>query len=108
MAMEASQEEIFGPVAMLYRFRDEAEAVRLANDTPYGLAAYFYSRDLARVWRVAEKLQFGMVGIKEGLISTAEAPFGCFKESGRGREGTKYGIHHFIEIQYLRPCGIAL
>lgn len=107
MSMEASQEEIFGPVAMLYRFKDEAEAIRLANDTPYGLAAYFYSRDIARVWRVAEKLQYGMVGINEGLISTAEAPFGGVKESGMGREGSKYGIDSFIEIKYLCLGGIA-
>lgn len=107
MAMAASQEEIFGPVAMLYRFRDEAEAVRLANDTPYGLAAYFYSRDIARVWRVAERLQYGMVGINEGLISTAEAPFGGVKESGMGREGSKYGIDSFVEIKYLCFGGIA-
>ena len=107
MAMEASQEEIFGPVAMLYRFKDEAEAIRLANDTPYGLAAYFYSRDIARVWRVAERLQYGMVGINEGLISTAEAPFGGVKESGMGREGSKYGIDSFIEIKYLCLGGIS-
>lgn len=106
MTMEASQEEIFGPVAMLYRFTDEAEAIRLANDTPYGLAAYFYSRDIGRVWRVAEQLQYGMVGINEGLISTAEAPFGGVKESGIGREGSKYGIDSFVEIKYLCLGGI--
>lgn len=104
--MACAQEEIFGPVATLFRFRDEAEAVRLANDTPYGLAAYFYSRDIGRVWRVAEKLEYGIVGINEGLISTAEAPFGGVKESGFGREGSKYGIDSFIEVKYLCFGGV--
>jgi succinate-semialdehyde dehydrogenase/glutarate-semialdehyde dehydrogenase len=104
--MDSAQEEIFGPVALLYRFKDEAEAIRLANDTPYGLAAYFYSRDIGRVWRVAEKLEYGMVGINEGLISTAEAPFGGVKESGQGREGSKYGIDSFIELKYLCFGGV--
>ena len=104
--MDSAQEEIFGPVALLYRFKDEAEAIRLANDTPYGLAAYFYSRDIGRVWRVAEQLEYGMVGINEGLISTAEAPFGGVKESGHGREGSKYGIDSFIELKYLCFGGV--
>jgi succinate-semialdehyde dehydrogenase/glutarate-semialdehyde dehydrogenase len=105
-AMDSAQEEIFGPVALVYKFRDEAEAIRLANDTPYGLAAYFYSRDIGRVWRVAEKLEYGMVGINEGLISTAEAPFGGIKESGHGREGSKYGIDSFVEVKYLCFGGV--
>lgn len=104
--MDSAQEEIFGPVALLYRFKDEAEAIKLANDTPYGLAAYFYSRDIGRVWRVAEQLEYGMVGINEGLISTAEAPFGGVKESGQGREGSKYGIDSFIELKYLCFGGV--
>jgi succinate-semialdehyde dehydrogenase/glutarate-semialdehyde dehydrogenase len=104
--MACAQEEIFGPVAVLFRFKDEAEAIRLANDTPYGLAAYFYSRDIGRVWRVAEKLEYGIVGINEGLISTAEAPFGGVKESGTGREGSKYGIDSFVEIKYLCFGGV--
>jgi succinate-semialdehyde dehydrogenase/glutarate-semialdehyde dehydrogenase len=104
--MACAQEEIFGPVAVLFRFRDEDEAIRIANDTPYGLAAYFYSRDIGRVWRVAEKLHYGIVGINEGLISTAEAPFGGWKESGMGREGSKYGVESFIEIKYLCLGGV--
>ena len=104
--MASAQEEIFGPVALLYRFKDEADAIRLANDTPYGLAAYFYSRDIGRVWRVAERLEYGMVGINEGLISTAEAPFGGIKESGHGREGSKYGIDSFVEVKYLCFGGV--
>ncbi|HEX6959252.1 MAG TPA: NAD-dependent succinate-semialdehyde dehydrogenase [Ferrovibrio sp.] len=104
--MACAQEEIFGPVAVLFRFKDEAEAIKLANDTPYGLAAYFYSRDIGRVWRVAEKLHYGIVGINEGLISTAEAPFGGMKESGMGREGSKYGIDSFVEIKYLCLGGV--
>ena len=104
--MDCAQEEIFGPVAVLFRFRDEDEAIRIANGTPYGLAAYFYSRDIGRVWRVAEKLHYGIVGINEGLISTAEAPFGGMKESGMGREGSKYGVDSFIEIKYLCLGGV--
>jgi succinate-semialdehyde dehydrogenase/glutarate-semialdehyde dehydrogenase len=105
-AMACAQEEIFGPVAVLFRFKDEADAIRLANDTPYGLAAYFYSRDVGRAWRVAEKLEYGIVGINEGLISTAEAPFGGVKESGMGREGSKYGVDSFVEIKYLCFGGV--
>lgn len=104
--MDCAQEEIFGPVAVLFRFKDEDEAIRIANGTPYGLAAYFYSRDVGRVWRVAEKLHYGIVGINEGLISTAEAPFGGMKESGMGREGSKYGVDSFIEIKYLCLGGV--
>ncbi|MEO5338248.1 MAG: NAD-dependent succinate-semialdehyde dehydrogenase [Magnetospirillum sp. WYHS-4] len=104
--MACASEEIFGPVAPLYRFADEAEAIRLANDTPYGLAAYFYSRDVGRVWRVAEALEYGIVGINEGLVSTEVAPFGGFKESGIGREGSRYGIEEFLELKYVCLGGI--
>jgi succinate-semialdehyde dehydrogenase/glutarate-semialdehyde dehydrogenase len=105
--MAVAREETFGPVAPLFRFRTEAEAIGLANDTEFGLAAYFYGRDIARVWRVAEALEYGIVGINTGLISTEVAPFGGMKESGLGREGSKYGMHEFIEIKYLCFGGIA-
>jgi succinate-semialdehyde dehydrogenase/glutarate-semialdehyde dehydrogenase len=104
--MLLAREEIFGPVAPLFRFTDEADAIRLANDTEYGLAAYFYARDLGRVWRVAEALEYGMVGINEGLISTEVAPFGGVKESGIGREGSRYGIEEYLEIKYLLMGGL--
>ena len=104
--MAIAQEEIFGPVATLFRFKSEADAVRLANDTEYGLAAYFYARDIGRVWRVAEALEYGIVGINEGIISTEVAPFGGMKESGIGREGSKYGIEDFLEMKYLAMGGI--
>ncbi|WP_114836022.1 NADP-dependent succinate-semialdehyde dehydrogenase (plasmid) [Agrobacterium tumefaciens] len=94
-------EEIFGPVAPVFRFDTEQEAIRLANNTQFGLAAYFYGRDIARVWRVAEALEYGIVGINEGLISTEVAPFGGVKESGNGREGSKYGMDDYLEIKYL-------
>ncbi len=90
----------------LYRLGTEAEAVKLANDTEFGLAAYFYSRDIGRIWRVAEALEYGMVGINGGIISTEIAPFGGVKESGIGREGSKYGIEEFLEVKYLWMCGI--
>jgi succinate-semialdehyde dehydrogenase / glutarate-semialdehyde dehydrogenase len=105
--MAVAREETFGPVAPLFRFRTEAEAVALANDTEFGLAAYFYGRDVARVWRVAEALEYGIVGINTGLISTEVAPFGGVKESGLGREGSKYGIDEFVEVKYLCFGGIA-
>jgi succinate-semialdehyde dehydrogenase/glutarate-semialdehyde dehydrogenase len=101
-----SCEETFGPVAGIARFESEEEAVRQANDTPYGLAAYFYSRDLGRVWRVSEALEYGIVGINTGLISTEVAPFGGMKESGIGREGSKYGIDEWLELKYLCMGGI--
>ncbi|MFN9781202.1 MAG: NAD-dependent succinate-semialdehyde dehydrogenase [Alphaproteobacteria bacterium] len=104
--MPIAQEEIFGPVATLFRFNTEADAIRLANDTEYGLAAYFYARDIGRVWRVAEALEYGIVGINEGIISTEVAPFGGMKESGIGREGSKYGIEDFLEVKYLAMGGI--
>lgn len=99
--MKISKEEVFGPVAPIFRFRTEEEAITMANDTEYGLASYFYTTDVARCWRVAEALEYGMVGINEGLISTEVAPFGGIKESGFGREGSKYGMDYFMEIKYL-------
>jgi succinate-semialdehyde dehydrogenase/glutarate-semialdehyde dehydrogenase len=100
------REETFGPVAPVFRFKTEEEAIRLANDTEFGLAAYFYGCDIGRVWRVAEALEYGIVGINEGLISTEVAPFGGVKESGNGREGSKYGIEDYLEIKYLCMGGI--
>ena len=102
-----AREETFGPVAPLFRFTSEAEAIVLANDTEFGLAAYFYGRDINRVWRVAEALEYGIVGINTGIISTEVAPFGGVKESGLGREGSKYGIEEFLEIKYLCIGGIS-
>lgn len=99
-------EETFGPVAPLFKFSTEKEAIELANDTPFGLASYFYSRDLARVFRVAEALEYGIVGINEGLISTPEAPFGGVKQSGLGREGGHYGIEEYLEIKYMALGGL--
>jgi succinate-semialdehyde dehydrogenase/glutarate-semialdehyde dehydrogenase len=96
-----SCEETFGPVAGVARFETEDEAIRLANDTPYGLASYFYSRDIGRIWRVSEALEYGILGINTGVISTEVAPFGGVKESGIGREGSKYGIDEWLEIKYL-------
>ena len=104
--MALANEEIFGPVATLFRFNTEEDAIRLANDTEYGLAAYFYSRDLGRVFRVAEALEYGILGINEGIISTEVAPFGGMKESGIGREGSKYGIEDYLEIKYLALGGL--
>lgn len=104
--MKLFTEEIFGPVAPLYRFSTEEEAVRMANDTEFGLASYFYSRDIGRICRVAEGLEYGMVGINEGVISNEMAPFGGVKESGQGREGSKYGIGDYLEIKYLCLGGI--
>jgi succinate-semialdehyde dehydrogenase/glutarate-semialdehyde dehydrogenase len=105
-AMKITREETFGPVAPLYRFKTEDELLRLANDTEYGLAAYFYSRDIGRVWRVAEGIEAGIIGINVGIISTEVAPFGGMKESGIGREGSKYGIEEFLEVKYLCMGGI--
>ncbi|WOK05132.1 NAD-dependent succinate-semialdehyde dehydrogenase [Imperialibacter roseus] len=99
--MIISREEVFGPVAPVFRFKTEEEAIRIANDTDFGLASYFYSRDVGRCWRVAEALETGMVGINEGMISTEVAPFGGVKQSGIGREGSKYGMDYFMEIKYL-------
>jgi succinate-semialdehyde dehydrogenase/glutarate-semialdehyde dehydrogenase len=100
------REETFGPVAPLFRFKTEEEAIRLANDTEFGLASYFYARDVGRIFRVAEALEYGIVGINEGIISTAEAPFGGMKSSGLGREGSKYGIEDYLEIKYMALGGI--
>jgi succinate-semialdehyde dehydrogenase/glutarate-semialdehyde dehydrogenase len=105
-AMDIAREETFGPVAPLFRFETEAEAIALANDTEFGLAAYFYGRDISRIWRVAEALEYGIVGINTGIISTEVAPFGGVKESGVGREGSKYGLEEFLEIKYLCLGGI--
>ncbi len=100
-AMRVAREETFGPVAPLFRFKDEAEAIRLANDTEFGLAAYFYTRDLSRSWRVQEALEYGIVGVNTGIISTEVAPFGGFKQSGLGREGSRHGIDEYTEIKYV-------
>ena len=104
--MRVAREEIFGPVAPLFRFHTEDEAIRMANDTEFGLAAYFYASNIARIWRVAERLEYGIVGINEGIISTEVAPFGGVKESGIGREGSKYGIEDYVEMKYLCMGGI--
>ncbi len=100
------RDEIFGPVAPLVRFKDEADVIRLANDTEYGLAAYFYARDLGRVWRVAEALEYGMVAVNEGAIATEVAPFGGVKQSGMGREGSKYGVDDYVQIKFMTFGGI--
>jgi succinate-semialdehyde dehydrogenase/glutarate-semialdehyde dehydrogenase len=104
--MRIAREETFGPVAPLFRFKTEQEAIALANDTEYGLASYFYGRDIARVWRVAEALEYGMVGINTGLISTEVAPWTGIKESGIGKEGSKYGIEEYLQVKYLCMGGI--
>jgi len=104
--MLVAREETFGPVAPVFAFKDEKEAIRLANDTEFGLASYFYTRDLARAWRVAEALEYGIVGLNTGIISTEVAPFGGIKESGMGREGSKYGILDYTEMKYLCIGGI--
>ena len=104
--MRVFREEIFGPVAPLIRFETEAEAVALANDTQFGLASYFYARDNGRIWRVAEALEYGIVGINEGIISNEMAPFGGMKESGNGREGSRYGMDEYLEIKYLCMGGL--
>jgi succinate-semialdehyde dehydrogenase/glutarate-semialdehyde dehydrogenase len=104
--MRVFREEIFGPVAPLFRFKTEEEAIAMANDTEVGLACYFYSRDIGRIWRVAERLEYGIVGINEGLISNEMAPFGGVKESGQGREGSKYGLDDYLEIKYMCIGGI--
>jgi len=96
-----AKEETFGPLAPLFRFKDEAEVIAMSNDTEFGLASYFYARDMSRVFRVAEALEYGMVGINTGLISNEVAPFGGIKASGLGREGSKYGIEDYLEIKYL-------
>lgn len=104
--MDILEEEIFGPVAPVTRFETEEEVVKMANDTPYGLAAYFYGRDVGRIFRVADALEYGMVGVNTGILGTAIAPFGGMKESGIGREGSKYGIEEFLEIKYVCVAGL--
>jgi len=106
-AMAVAREETFGPVAPLFKFTTEAEAIAMANDTEFGLAAYFYTRDLARSWRVSEAIEYGIVGINTGIISTEVAPFGGVKESGNGREGSKYGILDYTEIKYVCVGGVS-
>jgi len=106
VAADIFREETFGPVAPLFRFKTEEEAIKLANDTDFGLASYFYARDVGRVFRVAEALEYGIIGINEGIISTAEAPFGGVKQSGLGREGSKYGIEDYLEVKYMALGGI--
>ncbi len=105
-AMRVAREETFGPVAPLFRFKTDEEAIAMANDTEFGLAAYFYSRDVGRIFRAAEAIESGMIGVNTGLISTAEAPFGGVKQSGLGREGSKYGIDEYLEIKYLCLAGL--
>ncbi|MDE0056369.1 MAG: NAD-dependent succinate-semialdehyde dehydrogenase [Gammaproteobacteria bacterium] len=105
-AMKVAREETFGPVAPVFRFKTEEDAIELANATEFGLAAYFYSRDIGRIWRVGEALEYGIVGINVGIISTEVAPFGGFKESGIGREGSKYGLDEFLEVKYMCVGGI--
>ena len=104
--MRVATEETFGPVAPLFRFETEEQAIQMANDTEFGLASYFYSRDLGRIWRVSEGLEYGMVGINTGILSTAVAPFGGVKQSGIGREGSRYGMDEYVEIKYLCMSGI--
>ncbi len=104
--MRVAREETFGPVAPLFRFRTEEEAIAMANDTEFGLAAYFYSRDLGRIFRAAEGIESGMIGVNTGLISTTEAPFGGVKQSGLGREGSKYGIDEYLEVKYVCLAGL--
>jgi succinate-semialdehyde dehydrogenase/glutarate-semialdehyde dehydrogenase len=105
--MVITKAKTFGPVAPLYRFKTDPEAIKMANDTEFGLAAYFYSRDIGRIWRVAEALEYAIVGINEGIISTEIAPFGGMKERRLGWEGSKYGIEEFLEVKYLCMRGIA-
>ena len=104
--MAVAREETFGPVAPLFRFHSEDEAIAIANATEFGLAGYFYSRDIGRVWRVAESLEYGIIGVNEGIISTAEAPFGGVKESGLGREGSHHGVEEYLEMKYMLMGGL--
>ncbi|MEP4731244.1 NAD-dependent succinate-semialdehyde dehydrogenase, partial [Parvibaculum sp.] len=104
--MKAAREETFGPLAPVFRFETDEEGIAMANDTPFGLASYFYSRDIGRVWRAAEALEAGLVGVNAGIISTELAPFGGFKESGLGREGGPWGIEEFLEVKYVAMAGL--
>ncbi len=105
-AMAVAREETFGPVAPLFKFKTEDEVIAAANNTEFGLACYFYSRDIGRIWRVGEALEYGMIGINEGIISTAEAPFGGVKQSGLGREGSSHGMEEYLEVKYLMMGGL--
>ena len=105
--MLVAREETFGPVAPLFKFESEAQAIAMANDTEFGLAAYLYTRDLARSWRVSEAIEYGIIGLNTGIISTEVAPFGGVKESGMGREGSKYGILDYTEIKYVCVGGVS-
>ncbi len=105
-AMLVSKEETFGPLAPLFRFHSDDEVVSMANDTEFGLACYFYTRDISRLWRVAERLEYGMVGVNTGLISNEVAPFGGVKQSGLGREGSKYGMDDYMVMKYLCLAGV--
>lgn len=106
--MKFAREEIFGPLAPVFRFDQDEDAIEMANATEFGLASYFYARDIGRIWRVAEALEYGMVCINDGILSTEIAPFGGVKESGMGREGSKYGIDEFVEIKYLTLAGLGV
>jgi succinate-semialdehyde dehydrogenase/glutarate-semialdehyde dehydrogenase len=105
-SMKMASEETFGPLAPVFKFKTEEEAIQLANDTEFGLASYFYTTDINRIWRVSEALEYGMVGINEGVISNEVAPFGGVKESGLGREGSHYGIDDFMELKYICMGGL--
>jgi succinate-semialdehyde dehydrogenase/glutarate-semialdehyde dehydrogenase len=105
-SMKMASEETFGPLAPVFKFKTEDEAIALANDTEFGLASYFYTSDINRIWRVSEALEYGMVGINEGVISNEVAPFGGVKESGLGREGSHYGIDDFMELKYICMGGL--
>ena len=104
--MEIAQAELFSPISTVFKFEEESEVVERANNTPYGLAAYVYTRDVGRVWRVSEDLEYGMVGVNEGMISNELAPFGGVKESGVGREGSKHGMDDYMELKYICMGGI--
>jgi len=104
--MLVANEETFGPVAPIFAFETEREVIQRANNSPYGLASYFYTRDLAKSWRVSEELEYGMVGLNTGIISSEMAPFGGIKESGMGREGSKYGMDDYLEIKYISIAGV--
>ena len=99
-------EETFGPVAPIYKFSSDEEVIKLANDTPFGLASYFYARDIGRIWKVAESLEYGIVSVNTGLPTKAEIPFGGIKESGLGREGSRYGLDDYLNIKYISMAGI--
>ena len=106
-SMKVASEETFGPLAPVFKFSTEKQAIEMANDTEFGLASYFYTNDVNRIWRVSEALEFGMVGVNEGIISNEVAPFGGVKESGLGREGSHYGIEDFLELKYICMGGLS-